>query len=78
MLTKAASKLSASRSHLDYGDTVKMTESSLELRLLSVGGNTLHGQGNDLGYSEKVEDWIISSQVLKLTGNCQPWMQFRD
>ncbi len=38
--------------------------SPLELHLPSIGGNTLYGQGNDLGYGKNDEDWVIRSQVL--------------
>jgi len=68
------------------GNTVKLRGHPKALKLPSIDGNILCGQGNDLGYGKNVGDFN-PKKGLKM-GNPQPspkvsfykrsWMQFTD
>lgn len=51
----------------------------LKPRLPSGSRRGCHGQGNDLGYGNNVEDWVIRSQVLRVPSITRAyWMLFND
>ena len=52
----------------------------LKLRLPSQGGNSLDGQGNDLGYGKNDEDTTMDNPQPSPKRSCKmdAWMQFTD
>jgi len=47
------------------GQHYRIAGKTWELKLPSLGGNTLDGRGNDLGYGKNVWDWLIRSEAPK-------------
>jgi len=54
----------------------RIAGTSLEPSLPTWHGNIAKGRGNDLGYGENVEDWVIRSQAPK--GVICLWRRFND